>query len=99
MQKQPPRMEVQPQQVRQAVAGGLEDPDLDGEHAKGGEEDRPPGDPDLTHDHRAGDQVGGQGDHADGPQHHYQHEGAQAAGAAGRPRRGRGGGDVHAAPS
>ena len=90
---------MQAQQVREAVAGGLEHRDLDAEQGGGGEEDRPPGEPDLADDRRAGDQVGGQGDHAEAPQHQHQEEGAQAAGAPGRPRRRRGGGDVHAAPS
>jgi hypothetical protein len=92
-------MEVQPQQVDQAVAGGLKHRHLAGEQGGGGEQDRPPGDPDLPHDRRASDQVGDQGDDAEAPQHHHQQEGAQAAGAPGCPRRRRGGGDVHAAPS
>jgi hypothetical protein len=41
---------MQAQQVHQAVAGGLEDRDLDAEQGSGGQEHRPPGDPDLAHD-------------------------------------------------
>jgi hypothetical protein len=77
---------MQAQQVREAVAGGLEHCHLDGQQGGGGEEDRPPGDPDLAHDRRAADQVGRQGDHAEAPQHQHQHEGAQAAGPPGCPR-------------
>jgi hypothetical protein len=99
MQEQPPRVDVQPQQVGEAVTGRLEDPDFDAEQGGGGREDGPPGEADLAHDPRSGDQVGGQGDHAERPQHHHQHEGAQAAGAPRRPRIAGGGGDVHAAPS
>ena len=55
--------------------------------------------PDLAHEHRPSDQVGGQGDHADAPQHQDEDEGAQAAGAPGRPRGAGRGSDVHAAPS
>jgi hypothetical protein len=76
MQEQPPWVHVQAEQVREAVAGGLEDGHLDGEQANGSQEDRPPGEADLAHNHRPCDQVGGQGDHADAPQHHDQHEGA-----------------------
>ena len=86
VQEQPPGVDVQPQQVGEAVAGGLEDRHLDGQQGGGGQEDGPPGEADLAHDPRAGDQVGGQGDHAEAPQHHDQEEGAQAAGAPGRPR-------------
>jgi hypothetical protein len=99
MQEQPPGVDVQPQQVDEAVAGGLKDRHLDAEHAKGGQEHGPPGDADLAHDPRAGDQVGGQGDHTERPEHQDQQEGAQAAGPPGRPRIPRRGGDVHAAPS
>jgi hypothetical protein len=41
---------MQAQQVRKAVAGGLEHGDLGGEQGQAGEEDRPPGEPDLPHD-------------------------------------------------
>jgi hypothetical protein len=92
-------MHVQAQQVGQAVARGLEDPNFDAEQGAGGQEHRPPGEADLADDDRAGNQVGGQGDHADAPQHQHEEEGAQAAGAPGRPRGAGGGGDVHAAPS
>jgi hypothetical protein len=92
-------MEVQPQQIREAVAGGLEDRHLDAEEGGGGQEDRPPGEADLADDHRPGDQVGGQGDHAERPEHQDQEESAQAAGAPRRPRVAGRWGDVHAAPS
>jgi hypothetical protein len=36
-------VDVEAQQVGEAVTGGLEDRHLDAKHAKGGEEDRPPG--------------------------------------------------------
>jgi hypothetical protein len=78
MQEQPPGVDVQAQQVGEAVAGGLKDRHLDAEHAKGGQEHGPPGEADLAHDHRAGDQIGGQGDHTQGPEHQDQQEGAQA---------------------
>jgi len=67
--KQPPGMKVQPQQVDQAVPGRLEDRHLHGQQSRGGQEDHPPGHADLTHDPRARDQIGGQGDHAKAPQH------------------------------
>jgi hypothetical protein len=77
---------VQPKEIDEAVAGGLEDGHLDAEHAKGGEEDGPPGEADLADDRRSSHQVGGQGDHTQAPEHHHQQEGAQAAGAPRRPR-------------
>jgi hypothetical protein len=48
--EQPPRVDVQPQQVREAVARGLKDGHLDGEEGGGGQEDGPPGDADLADD-------------------------------------------------
>src|SRR5215211_8610146 len=86
---------MQAQQVDEAVAGGLEDRHLDGQQAGGGQEDGPPGEADLADDRRAGDEVGGEGDHAEAPQHQDQQEGAQAAGAPGRPRGAGRGGGVH----
>jgi len=99
VQEQPPGVDVQAQQVGEAVAGGLEDPDLDAEEGRGGQEYRPPGQADLADDPRAGDEVGGQGDHAEAPQHQHQQEGAEAAGTSGRPRISGRGGEVHAAPA
>jgi hypothetical protein len=92
-------VDVQAQQVDQAVTGRLEDGDLDREQAEAGEEVGPPGEADLPLDHRSGDHIRGEGDDAEGPQRLHEQEGAEAAGAARRPRVGRAGGEVHAAPS
>jgi hypothetical protein len=43
-------MDMQPQQVRKTVAGGLEDGNIDAEQDRGGQEDRPPGEADLADD-------------------------------------------------
>jgi hypothetical protein len=67
MQEQPPRLDMQAQQVDQAVAGRLEDRHLKAKEDGGGQKDGPPGQADLAHDPRSGDQVGGQGDHAEAP--------------------------------
>jgi hypothetical protein len=64
-------MEVEAQEVDEAVAGGFEDGHLDAQQGGGGQEDRPPGDADLADDGRPGDQVGGQGDHTEAPEHHH----------------------------
>jgi hypothetical protein len=59
MQEQPPRVDMEPQQIREAVASGLEDRHLKAEEGGGGQKDGPPGEPDLADDGRAGNQVGG----------------------------------------
>ena len=86
------------QQVCEAVAGRLEDPHFDAEQGDSGQETAHQAKRTWRTIQTIADQVGGQGDHAEAPQHQHQHEGAQAL-----VRRaalgGRGGGDVHAAPS
>jgi hypothetical protein len=48
--EQPPGVEVEAQQVGEAVAGGLEHRHFDAEEGGGGQEDGPPGEADLADD-------------------------------------------------
>jgi hypothetical protein len=43
-------VQVEAQQVHQAITGDLEDRHLRGQEGRRGEEDRPPGQPHLPHD-------------------------------------------------
>jgi hypothetical protein len=56
MGQEPPGVDVEAQEVREAVAGRLKHRHFDAEQGGGGEEDGLPGKADLADDHRSGDQ-------------------------------------------